>query len=103
MRVIQNQLAVEKHSIDDAMCELQQNAAVEEEDEEEDETLNGLAAMRWLLILVDPSIIYTAALSTYDMNLTLMVATLSQRDPREYRPFIEHLRQVPEGYECVQI
>ena len=55
--------------------------------------------MRWLLILVDPSIVYTAALSTYDMNLTLMVATLSQRDPREYRPFIEHLRQVPPGYE----
>ena len=91
--MIQSQLAAEKRSIDDAVCELQQNAA------EEEETVNGFAAMRWLLILVDPSIVYTAALSTYDMNLTLMVATLSQRDPREYRPFIEHLRQVPPGYE----
>ena len=96
--MIQSQLAAEKRSIDDAVCELQQNAP-EEEEEEEEETVNGFAAMRWLLILVDPSIVYTAALSTYDMNLTLMVATLSQRDPREYRPFIEHLRQVPPGYE----
>ena len=57
----------------------------------------GLAAMRWFLTLVDPSIVYEAALATYDMDLTLMVAALSQRDPREYRPFIEHLRAVPEG------
>ena len=95
--MIQSQLAAEKRSIDETVCELEQNAA-DEEEEEEEETVNGLAAMRWLLILVDPSVIYSAALSTYDMTLTLMVATLSQRDPREYRPFIEHLRQVPWGY-----
>ena len=57
----------------------------------------GLAAMKWLLVLVDASIVYEAALATYDMDLTLMVAALSQRDPREYRPFIEHMRAVPGG------
>lgn len=38
--MIQSQLAAEKRSIDDAVCELQQNAA-EEEEEEEEETVNG--------------------------------------------------------------
>ena len=36
LRVIQSQLAAEKRSIDDAVCELQQNAAEEEEEEEEE-------------------------------------------------------------------
>lgn len=67
----------------------------EEESEEEEEDNLGLKGMKWLLILVDPSIVYNVALGTYDLELTELVAFLSQQDPREFKPYLERLRQLP--------
>ena len=78
--------------------EIEAPAESEDESEEELEENSGLAAMKWLLILVDPSIVYNVALGTYSMELTQMVASLSQRDPREYKPLIERYNSVPVGW-----
>ena len=64
---------------------------------EEEENL-GLRGMKWLLILVEPSIVYNVALGTYDLNLTELVAYLSQQDPREFKPFLTHLNSLPLPY-----
>ena len=100
LRMIQTQLLSEHRSIDETVLGLREHPSnsSEEDSDEEDNGVDGLAAMRWLLVLVDPSIVYSAALGTYDMDITLMVAALSQRDPREYRPFIDHMRSMPMGY-----
>ena len=49
----------------------------------------------WLLILIEPSIVYNHALGTYDLELTELVALLSQQDPREFKPYLEHLQELP--------
>lgn len=58
----------------------------------------GLKGMKWLLILVEPSIVYNVALGTYDLELTELVALLSQQDPREFKPYLTHLKDLPVSY-----
>lgn len=44
----------------------------------------------------NPSILFDAALATYDLELTLLVAQNdSNRDPREYMPFLQSLQDLP--------
>lgn len=91
LQVIHDQLA--KEGVTDCVP----LARADDEEEEEEEESCGLAAMRWLLILVDPAIVYNVALGTYSMELTQMVASLSQRDPREYKPILQRYNSVPVG------
>ena len=90
LQVIHDQLAKE------GVTECVPLARADDEEEEEEESC-GLAAMRWFLILVDPAIVYNVALGTYSMELTQMVASLSQRDPREYKPLLQRYNSVPVG------
>ena len=53
-------------------------------------------AMVHLCFLSDVTRLYDVALSLYDIPLTLLVAEQSQKDPREYMPFLEHLHAIPE-------
>ena len=53
------------------------------------------AAMVHLCFLSDVNRLYDVALSLYDIPLTLLVAEQSQKDPREYMPFLEHLHAIP--------
>ena len=92
LQVIHDQL--EKEGVSECVPLARQD---EEEEEEVEEESCGMAAMKWLLILVDPSIIYNVALGTYSMELTQMVASLSQRDPREYMPILQRYNSVPIG------
>lgn len=59
-------------------------------------------ALTFLIVLVDVNQLYDVALGTYDLDLVLMVAERSQKDPKEYLPFLNKLR--PMGhYEKYQI
>ena len=49
------------------------------------------AAVEHLCFLADTNRLYDAALSLYDLEVTLLVAQHSQRDPREYMPFLQSL------------
>ncbi|KAI1430673.1 elongator complex protein [Xylaria sp. CBS 124048] len=53
-------------------------------------------AVEHICFLADVNTLYDEALGLYDLDLALLVAQQSQRDPREYLPFIQNLHQLPE-------
>lgn len=55
-------------------------------------------ALKYLLFLVDVNKMYDAALATYNFDLVLMVAEKSQKDPKEYIPFLNQLRRLESNY-----
>lgn len=61
---------------------------------QEDETL-AERAVEHICFLADVNRLFDHALGLYDLNLTLLVAQQSQRDPREYLPFIQELHRMP--------
>lgn len=53
-------------------------------------------AVEHICFLVDVNRVYDAALGMYNLDLTLLVAQQSQKDPREYLPYLQSLQEVPE-------
>lgn len=53
-------------------------------------------AVEHICFLVDVNRLYENALGLYNLDLALLVAQQSQRDPREYLPFIQELHALPE-------
>ncbi|CAB4001430.1 Elongator complex 1 [Paramuricea clavata] len=60
-------------------------------------------ALKYLLFLVDVNKMYDVALGMYDFQLVLMVAEKSQKDPKEYLPFLNNLRKMEENYQKYSI
>lgn len=60
----------------------------------EDEAL-AERAVEHVCFLADVNKLYDHALGLYNLELALLVAQQSQRDPREYLPFIQSLHQLP--------
>uniref|UniRef100_A0A0K0DB17 FAT domain-containing protein n=1 Tax=Angiostrongylus cantonensis TaxID=6313 RepID=A0A0K0DB17_ANGCA len=62
---------------------------------------------KWLhhiRFFVNETKLFSAALSTYDLSLTLQVAEMSNRDPKEYVPLLNELRKVePDDYRKFRI
>ncbi|XP_057484580.1 elongator complex protein 1-like isoform X2 [Actinidia eriantha] len=52
-------------------------------------------SVKHLLWLSDSEAVYDAALGLYDLNLAAIVALNSQRDPKEFLPFLQELEHVP--------
>ncbi|XP_059666220.1 elongator complex protein 1 [Cornus florida] len=52
-------------------------------------------ALKHLLWLSDSEAVYDAALGLYDLNLAAIVALNSQRDPKEFLPFLQELERMP--------
>ncbi|MBA0841611.1 hypothetical protein Goarm_004095, partial [Gossypium armourianum] len=53
-------------------------------------------ALKHLLWLSDPEAVFEAALGLYDLNLAAIVALNSQRDPKEFLPFLQELERMPD-------
>lgn len=51
-------------------------------------------AVEHICFLVDVNRLYETALGLYNLDLALLVAQQSQRDPREYLPFMQHLHSL---------
>ncbi|KAG7449880.1 Elongator complex protein 1 [Guyanagaster necrorhizus] len=49
-------------------------------------------AVKYIIFLVDADKLFDTALGMYDFSLVLMIAQHSQKDPREYLPFLRELR-----------
>uniref|UniRef100_A0A182PF30 Elongator complex protein 1 n=1 Tax=Anopheles epiroticus TaxID=199890 RepID=A0A182PF30_9DIPT len=60
-------------------------------------------ALRYLLYLVEVNALYDVALGMYDFGLVLFVATKSQKDPKEYLPFLNELKRLDEHYRKYRI
>uniref|UniRef100_A0A671FLZ7 Elongator acetyltransferase complex subunit 1 n=1 Tax=Rhinolophus ferrumequinum TaxID=59479 RepID=A0A671FLZ7_RHIFE len=56
-------------------------------------------ALQYLLLLVDVNELYDHSLGTYDFDLVLMVAEKSQKDPKEYLPFLNTLKKMETNYQ----
>ncbi|XP_040860347.1 elongator complex protein 1 isoform X1 [Ochotona curzoniae] len=56
-------------------------------------------ALKYLLLLVDVNELYDQSLGTYDFDLVLMVAEKSQKDPKEYLPFLNTLKKMETNYQ----
>ncbi|KAL6878468.1 hypothetical protein ACP4OV_012638 [Aristida adscensionis] len=52
-------------------------------------------SLKHLLWLTDPEAVYSAALGLYDLNLAAIVALNSQKDPKEFLPFLKNLESLP--------
>lgn len=56
-------------------------------------------ALKYLLFLVNVNDLYDYSLGTYDFDLVLMVAEKSQKDPKEYLPFLNMLKSLEPNYQ----
>ncbi|XP_066469477.1 elongator complex protein 1 [Tiliqua scincoides] len=56
-------------------------------------------ALKYLLYLVDVGELYDHSLGTYDFDLVIMVAEKSQKDPKEYLPFLNELKKMEINYQ----
>ncbi|XP_012717183.2 elongator complex protein 1 [Fundulus heteroclitus] len=56
-------------------------------------------ALKYLLFLVNVNDLYEHSLGTYDFDLVLMVAERSQKDPKEYLPFLNMLKSLEPNYQ----
>lgn len=56
-------------------------------------------ALKYLLFLVDVNELYDHSLGTYDFDLVIMVAEKSQKDPKEYLPFLNDLKKMETNYQ----
>lgn len=65
----------------------------------DDETLiSADKAMKYLLLLVDVNSLYDIALGLYDLDLVMFVASKSQKDPKEYVPYLNELKKMDSDY-----
>lgn len=69
----------------------------------DDTDIDAQGALKYLLYLVDVNQLYNVALGMYDFDLVLFVATKSQKDPKEYLPFLNELKQLDESYRKFKI
>lgn len=60
-------------------------------------------ALKYLLYLVNVNDLYDVALGMYEFDLVLFVAQKSQKDPKEYIPFLNELKGFEENYRKFRI
>lgn len=57
------------------------------------DTSTSEASLKYLIFLADVNVLYDVALGMYDFDLVMMVAQNSQKDPKEYLPFLANLQK----------
>ncbi|KAJ3297896.1 hypothetical protein HDU79_001653 [Rhizoclosmatium sp. JEL0117] len=60
-------------------------------------------ALKYLIFLANANLLYNVALGMYDFQLVVMVAQFSQKDPREYLPFLTALKLLPKHRQYFKI
>lgn len=60
-------------------------------------------ALEYICWLVDVDKLFDIALGLYDFDLVLLVAQKSQKDPKEYLPFLTELQQMETFYQRYSI
>ncbi|KAJ3136558.1 hypothetical protein HK100_001597 [Physocladia obscura] len=60
-------------------------------------------ALKYLIFLANANRLYDVALGMYDFQLVVMVAQFSQKDPREYLPFLTALKMLPKNHQYFRI
>ena len=55
-------------------------------------------ALEYVSWLVNPNKLFDVALTTYDFELVTLVATQTQKDPKEYVPYLQSLKAMEPTY-----
>ena len=55
-------------------------------------TIGSKEALEYVSWLVNPNRLFDVALTTYDFELVTLVATQTQKDPKEYVPYLMELK-----------
>jgi elongator complex protein 1 len=66
--------------------------------EKKDKIIYYEEALEYICWLVDANKLYNVALQTYDFDLVTMVATQTQKDPREFLPYLNALKDMEPEY-----
>ncbi|CAL4166380.1 unnamed protein product [Meganyctiphanes norvegica] len=66
-------------------------------------TVSAEEGLRHLLYIADANELYDVALGTYNFELVMMIAEKSQKDPKEYLPFLNELKKMEENYRKFKI
>jgi hypothetical protein len=65
--------------------------------------LSGDACLKYVIFLADVNQLFDAALSMYDFDMVMQVAQHSQKDPKEYIPFLSRLQSLAGPYQRYSI
>lgn len=76
---------------------------VDDDEQEEEEESDAQKALKYLLYMVDVNTLYDIALGMYDFDLVVLVGQNSQKDPKEYYPFLKELYNMEENYRKYKI
>ena len=60
--------------------------------------LGSKEALEYVSWLVNPNRLFDVAMTTYDFELVTLVATQTQKDPKEYVPYLQELKRMPDAY-----
>ena len=72
---------------------------LKESEDKMEHSVHWTSALQHLLYLRDVNQLMDAALGMYDFNLVVLVASKSQKDPKEYLAFLNTLRQMEPFYQ----
>ncbi|XP_023219485.1 elongator complex protein 1-like [Centruroides sculpturatus] len=60
-------------------------------------------ALKFIFTIIDVNSLYDVALGTYDFDIILMIAEKSNKDPKEYLPFLNYLNSLDSNYQKFKI
>lgn len=86
---------VKKHTIKDLECAL---LKIKELKHDKTKPVSADDALKYLLYLIDVNELYDIALGLYDFDLVMYIARKSQKDPKEYMPFLNVLNKMEQNY-----
>lgn len=92
-----------KHTSEGLEAALTLIKKLKESEDKSSSSVPWTVALHHLLYLRDVNQLMDAALGMYDFNLVVIVASKSQKDPKEYLAFLNKLRQMEENYQRYSI
>lgn len=87
-----------KQGMEAALLKIKEIQKLEEKITKNEKHISSDEALKYLLYIVDVNVLFDIALGMYDFDLTMFIASKSQKDPKEYIPFLNNLKKLDENY-----
>ncbi|XP_033204247.2 elongator complex protein 1 [Bombus vancouverensis nearcticus] len=87
-----------KRGIEAALTKIKEIQKLEEKSTGYEKHIMSDEALKYLLYIMDVNVLFDIALGMYDFDLTMFIASKSQKDPKEYIPFLNGLKKLDENY-----
>ncbi|XP_076376507.1 elongator complex protein 1 isoform X1 [Megalopta genalis] len=87
-----------RQGLEDALLKIREMQKLEDA-LQNTESITPDEALKYLLYIVDVSVLFDTALGMYDFDLTMFIASKSQKDPKEYIPFLNDMKRLDGNYD----